>query len=244
MKALTTKLFTLAASLAIAGTSAYASGFQHGFVVDPEGKPLEIGIWYPSQVAALPIQMGPTTMSVAVNGQIQGTALPLVMMSHGSGGSFLGHFDTAIARWHGEFLSASTESAFLRDQGSVIQAELTRSLSFCGIFFLAFALVDLAHLGYSPQTMMLFIARLAIAMVALASIVLTRRSTSPGPTAYRAATVFTSLTMLTFVLIMTALSFIPAFVMLMTSFTRIIIVFSILRQALGLQQTPDRKSVV
>ena len=35
-------------------------------------------------------------------------------------------------------------------------------------------------------------------------------------------------------LIMTALSFIPAFVMLMTSFTRIIIVFSILRQALGL----------
>ena len=32
-------------------------------------------------------------------------------------------------------------------------------------------------------------------------------------------------------LIMTALSFIPAFVMLMTSFTRIIIVFSILRQA-------------
>src|SRR5476649_2979449 len=39
-------------------------------------------------------------------------------------------------------------------------------------------------------------------------------------------------------LIMTALSFIPAFVMLMTSFTRIIIVFSILRQALGL----DRKS--
>ncbi|MBH3381488.1 flagellar type III secretion system pore protein FliP [Pseudomonas asiatica] len=40
-------------------------------------------------------------------------------------------------------------------------------------------------------------------------------------------------------LIMTALSFIPAFVILMTSFTRIIIVFSILRQALGLQQTPS-----
>ena len=41
--------------------------------------------------------------------------------------------------------------------------------------------------------------------------------------------------------IMTALSFIPAFVMLMTSFTRIIIVFSILRQALGLQQTPSNQ---
>ena len=42
-------------------------------------------------------------------------------------------------------------------------------------------------------------------------------------------------------LIMTALSFIPAFVMLMTSFTRIIIVFSILRQALGLQSTPSNQ---
>ena len=42
-------------------------------------------------------------------------------------------------------------------------------------------------------------------------------------------------------LIMTALSFIPAFVVLMTSFTRIIIVFSILRQALGLQQTPSNQ---
>ena len=42
-------------------------------------------------------------------------------------------------------------------------------------------------------------------------------------------------------LIMTALSFIPAFVILMTSFTRIIIVFSILRQALGLQQTPPNQ---
>ncbi|MDF3931413.1 flagellar type III secretion system pore protein FliP [Pseudomonas citronellolis] len=42
-------------------------------------------------------------------------------------------------------------------------------------------------------------------------------------------------------LIMTALSFIPAFVMLMTSFTRIIIVFAILRQALGLQTTPSNQ---
>ena len=45
-------------------------------------------------------------------------------------------------------------------------------------------------------------------------------------------------------LIMTALGFIPAFVMLMTSFTRIIIVFSILRQALGLQQTPSNQILV
>src|SRR5690554_2050058 len=45
-------------------------------------------------------------------------------------------------------------------------------------------------------------------------------------------------------LIMTALSFIPAFVMLMTSFTRIIIVFAILRQALGLQSTPSSQILI
>ena len=39
-------------------------------------------------------------------------------------------------------------------------------------------------------------------------------------------------------LTLTALSFLPAALMLMTSFTRILIVFSLLRQALGLQSVP------
>lgn len=41
--------------------------------------------------------------------------------------------------------------------------------------------------------------------------------------------------------IMTALTFLPAFVMMMTSFTRIIVVFAILRQAIGLQSTPSNQ---
>lgn len=44
--------------------------------------------------------------------------------------------------------------------------------------------------------------------------------------------------------IMTALSLIPAFVMMMTSFTRIIIVLSILRQAIGLQQSPSNQILI
>ena len=44
--------------------------------------------------------------------------------------------------------------------------------------------------------------------------------------------------------LMTAFTFIPAFMMMMTSFTRIIIVFSILRQAMGLQQTPNNQIIV
>jgi flagellar biosynthetic protein FliP len=43
---------------------------------------------------------------------------------------------------------------------------------------------------------------------------------------------------------MTALSLLPAFIMMMTSFTRIIIVLSILRQAIGLQQSPSNQILI
>jgi len=44
--------------------------------------------------------------------------------------------------------------------------------------------------------------------------------------------------------IMTALSLIPAAIMMMTSFTRIIVVLSILRQAIGLQQSPSNQILI
>jgi flagellar biosynthetic protein FliP len=43
---------------------------------------------------------------------------------------------------------------------------------------------------------------------------------------------------------MTALSFIPAGIIMMTSFTRIVVVMAILRQAIGLQQTPSNQVVI
>ena len=46
------------------------------------------------------------------------------------------------------------------------------------------------------------------------------------------------------VAIMTVLTLLPAFLMMMTSFTRIIIVFAILRQALGLQTTPSNQIIL
>ncbi|MDX1538602.1 flagellar type III secretion system pore protein FliP [Arsukibacterium sp.] len=44
--------------------------------------------------------------------------------------------------------------------------------------------------------------------------------------------------------LMTMLSFIPAMVIMMTSFTRIIVVLAILRQAIGLQQTPSNQVLI
>lgn len=44
--------------------------------------------------------------------------------------------------------------------------------------------------------------------------------------------------------LMTVLSFLPALLMMLTSFTRVIVVLAILRQALGLQQSPPNKVLI
>lgn len=80
---------------------------------------------------------------------------------------------------------------------------------------------------------LLFAAPLALAADPLSIPAITLSNGTDGQQEYSVS--------LQILLIMTALSFIPAFVILMTSFTRIIIVFSILRQALGLQQTPSNQ---
>ncbi len=45
-------------------------------------------------------------------------------------------------------------------------------------------------------------------------------------------------------ILMTMLSFVPAFIIMCTSFTRIIIVLAVLRQALGLQQSPPNQVLI
>ncbi len=64
-------------------------------------------------------------------------------------------------------------------------------------------------------------------------------NTSPGP---NGGTTY-SLSVQT-MLLLTMLSFLPAMVLMMTSFTRIIIVFSLLRQALGTTTTPPNQVLV
>jgi predicted dienelactone hydrolase len=113
MKTITSKLFlaVIAFVITLQGSCVHAAGFQHAFAADPGGKPLEIGIWYPSPAPVKATVMGLTTMSVAVNGIAQGKALPLVVISHGTGGSFLGHYDTAIALADAGFVVAAVTHA-------------------------------------------------------------------------------------------------------------------------------------
>jgi predicted dienelactone hydrolase len=74
-----------------------AAGFTKVVVPDPGGPPLDAGIWYPSDASVAKQSLGPYTQSVAMDGPITGRALPLIVLSHGTGGSFGQHYDTAIA---------------------------------------------------------------------------------------------------------------------------------------------------
>lgn len=47
-----------------------------------------------------------------------------------------------------------------------------------------------------------------------------------------------------FLVLVTALTFLPALVLMMSSFTRVVIVLSILRQALGMPQTPSNQIII
>jgi predicted dienelactone hydrolase len=89
-------------------TSASASvGFQETTIPDPHGRPIAVGIWYPSSAKASPHPLGLLSQNVAADGDVDGEKLPLVLISHGAYGSLASHYDTAIALAQAGFVVAA-----------------------------------------------------------------------------------------------------------------------------------------
>lgn len=103
-------LLMLLAAL-VARPAAAAVGFQVAVVADPQGSPIELAIWYPTDAAASPQRLGPYVQQVAPNAPIRGNGLPLVLISHGSGGSLGNHHDTATALAEAGFVVAALNHA-------------------------------------------------------------------------------------------------------------------------------------
>jgi predicted dienelactone hydrolase len=91
----------------LGATPAVSAGFEQVMVPDPDGAPLEVGIWYPSEAPAAPQPLGLFAQTVANGGTVAGSGLPLIVMSHGTGGSFEGHYDTALALAEAGFVVAA-----------------------------------------------------------------------------------------------------------------------------------------
>ena len=82
-------------------------GFQNVTVPDPHGKPLPVGIWYPSSGTASSQPLDLFTQQVVIDGLISGNHLPLILISHGTGGSLASHYDTALALAQAGFVVAA-----------------------------------------------------------------------------------------------------------------------------------------
>jgi predicted dienelactone hydrolase len=82
-------------------------GFQQVSVPDPEGKPVAMAIWYPSDAPAADSPLGMFSHFVATNAPMSGKQLPLILISHGTSGSLASHYDTALALAEAGFVAAA-----------------------------------------------------------------------------------------------------------------------------------------
>ena len=89
-------LLGMAAGLILVMSSggAGAVGLQRLAIPDPEGAPLEVDVWYPSEAPVMSRSLGPFRQTVAGDGAIVGSQLPLIVISHGTGGGAETHYVT------------------------------------------------------------------------------------------------------------------------------------------------------
>lgn len=107
MRAVTTLLLVVFLLTTLRIACAADVGFQEVAIPDGDDKPLSAGVWYPTDAQASPHRIGGATQTVALNAPIAGQGLPLILISHGSGGWYGGHYDTALALVQAGFVVAA-----------------------------------------------------------------------------------------------------------------------------------------
>jgi predicted dienelactone hydrolase len=76
------------AGLLLADVCSATVGFQQVTIPDRGGKSMQAGIWYPSNVQTSMHPFGLFSQDVALNAPVQGQGLPLILISHDTGGRF------------------------------------------------------------------------------------------------------------------------------------------------------------
>ncbi|HEU4628633.1 MAG TPA: hypothetical protein VFS08_02780 [Gemmatimonadaceae bacterium] len=84
-----------------------AVGFETVAMPGDAGTAVTVGIWYPTDAPTKPESLGGWTQEVAVSAAVAPGRHPLVVMSHGNGGWFGGHYDTALALARAGFVVAA-----------------------------------------------------------------------------------------------------------------------------------------
>jgi predicted dienelactone hydrolase len=116
---------TIAFLCSLVAAPAFASnvGFEEVKIPNGAEPALTAGIWYPTDAPATPRTLGNFTQTVASDASIAGNRLPLVVMSHGGGSWYGGHYDTALALARAGFVAAAVSHAgdTFDDQSQVLR---------------------------------------------------------------------------------------------------------------------------
>ncbi|MDB5958144.1 dienelactone hydrolase [Ramlibacter sp.] len=92
----------------LAASASFAAGIQALNVPADASSPAMSGaVWYPCALPPTQLRLGPFLVSAARDCPLAGTKLPLIVMSHGRAGTFLGHRDTAQALADAGFIVAA-----------------------------------------------------------------------------------------------------------------------------------------
>jgi predicted dienelactone hydrolase len=89
--------FLMSAILFVTAAHAGSVGFREITVPDGADRPLQVGLWYPTEAPPAPQRFGTFSQVVAPGAAVAGHGLPLIVMSHGTGGWYGSHYDTALA---------------------------------------------------------------------------------------------------------------------------------------------------
>lgn len=88
----------------------FAAGFAQRRLTDPvEGGPMAAVVTYPSYQAGGPTQLGPFLVEAQPGVTPAPGRFPLILVSHGTGGSAMGHHDTVTALARAGFIAAAVE---------------------------------------------------------------------------------------------------------------------------------------
>jgi predicted dienelactone hydrolase len=99
---------SLAICLCLVTTLTHAAGLRVIDVpADTDGPALHGAMWYPCSEAPSEVKLGYATLPGVRDCAVNGDNLPLVIISHGRGGDFIGHHDTAEALADAGFVVAA-----------------------------------------------------------------------------------------------------------------------------------------